>query len=186
MVKTTVLWLNGLVVKKYLKPKYLLSVVAVLIFLLLTSYQSKPELSPSPETNESVITSDENNLFEVARVLDGDTIELLDGRKVRYIGINSPEPTKNTCFGKESTNKNKELVEGKMVRLEKDISDTDKYGRLLRYVYVEDLLINDVLVREGYAKISTYPPDVKFQEQFKESERQARENLKGFWSSCQK
>ncbi len=164
--------------RKYLKPKYLISAITIFIFLLLTSYQSKP--------NESVITSSENNLFQVARVIDGDTVELSDGRKVRYIGIDAPESTKKTCFGEESTNKNKELVEGKKARLEKDVSDTDRYGRLLRYVYVEDIFVNEYLVREGYARSSTYPPDVKFQNQFKEAEKEARENSKGLWNSCQK
>lgn len=172
--------------KKYLKPKYLVSAILILIFLLLTSHQSKPTPILPQNSSENVKNAEETNLFKVARVLDGDTLELEGGRKVRYIGIDAPESTKNTCFGEESTNKNKELVEGKKVRLEKDVSDIDKYGRLLRYVYVEDQFINDVLVREGYAAAFTYPPDVKFQEQFKEAEKEARESSRGLWNFCQK
>lgn len=70
------------------------------------------------------------------------------------------------------------------MRLEKDISETDKYGRLVRYVYVGDTFINLVLVQEGFASSYTYPPDVKYQNQFIEAERNAREQKKGLWGSC--
>lgn len=124
----------------------------------------------------------------VNRVIDGDTIELSSGEKVRYIGIDTPEtkdPRKPVqCFGEEAYLKNKELVEGKAVKMEKDISERDKYGRLLRYVFVDSLFINDYLVRQGFARVYTYPPDVKYQPQFLEAERQARENNRGLWSSC--
>ncbi len=138
-----------------------------------------------PSATSLPIQQDE---YVVQRVVDGDTIELLDGRKVRYIGVNTPE-TKDPrravqCFGKEAYLKNKELVEGKHVRLEKDVSETDKYGRLLRYVYMNDLFVNDYLVRNGFAQVSTYPPDVKFQEQFLQAQKEARENKRGLWSSC--
>lgn len=126
--------------------------------------------------------------FLVNRVIDGDTIELLGGEKVRYIGIDTPEtvdPRKPVqCFGIEASNRNKQLVEGKNVRLEKDVSETDKYGRLLRYAYVDGIFVNLVLVQEGFAHSYTYPPDVKYQSQFTEAERLAREQNKGLWGSC--
>lgn len=131
-----------------------------------------------------------NEEFVVKRVVDGDTIELADGQKVRYIGINTPEtadPRKPVeCFGLEAKERNKELVEGKVVRLEKDTSETDVYKRLLRYVYVGDAFINDLLVKEGFANVATYPPDVKFVNQFLESEKYARENKLGLWNACKK
>lgn len=127
-------------------------------------------------------------VVQVGRVLDGDTIELIDGRRVRYIGIDTPEigdvRTTIKCFAQEAKEENVRLVEGKTVRLEKDISETDKYGRLLRYVYVGDVFINDYLVRQGFARIDTVPPDVKFQQQFLGAEREARESKRGLWSSC--
>jgi len=127
--------------------------------------------------------------YSVTRVIDGDTIEIEGGYKVRYIGIDTPEtvhPSKPVeCFGIEASNKNKELVEGKRVRLEKDVSETDKYGRLLRYIWVGDVFVNDYLVRQGYAYASTYPPDVKYSEQFVRAQREARENNRGLWASCQ-
>jgi len=67
------------------------------------------------------------------------------------------------------------------VTLEKDISETDKYGRLLRYVYVDDLFVNGELVRLGYAEAVSYPPDVKYQEVLSELEREARDEGRGLW-----
>jgi micrococcal nuclease len=124
----------------------------------------------------------------VVRVVDGDTIELEGGAKVRYIGVDTPETVKpNTpvqCFGKDASAKNKSLVEGKEVELEKDVSETDRYGRLLRYVYVGEVFVNKYLVDEGFAYSSSYPPDVKYQEIFKEAQRAAQEAKKGLWNSC--
>lgn len=132
----------------------------------------------------------------VTRVIDGDTIEIEGGRKVRYIGIDTPEtvnPQKPVeCFGSESSRKNKELVEGKSIRLEKDVSETDKYGRLLRYVYLlsqnsgsDQIFVNDYLVRQGFAHASTYPPDVKYQDQFAGAQREAMSKNMGLWAACQ-
>lgn len=123
---------------------------------------------------------------KVIQVVDGDTIKIEGRMKVRYIGINTPETVDFNkpveCYGQEASNKNKELVSGKTVELEKDVSETDKYGRLLRYVWLGDTLINEYLVREGYAQVSTYPPDVKYQDIFLEAQRLAREEGKGLWS----
>lgn len=131
-------------------------------------------------------TKEEANI-RVQRVIDGDTIELENGQKVRYIGINTPETVdprrKVECFGKEASAFNHNLVEGKFVRLVKDISETDKYGRLLRFVYLEDgTLVNEVLVREGYAYASVYPPDISKKDLFSEAESAARIEKQGLWS----
>ena len=124
----------------------------------------------------------------VSRVVDGDTIEVLINEKtykIRYIGIDTPEtvdPNRPVgSFGKEASDKNKELVLGKTVQLEKDVSDVDKYGRLLRYVYIDNVMINAELVRLGYAKASTYPPNVKYAELFVKLEKEARESNVGLW-----
>jgi len=117
------------------------------------------------------------------RVIDGDTIEIKDeaGKifKVRYIGIDTPE--KGDPYYKEATDANSSLVLNKQLRLEKDVSETDKYGRLLRYIYAGDLFVNAYLVEEGYAQVSTYPPDVKYANYFLELQQEARENGKGLW-----
>lgn len=127
-------------------------------------------------------------IAQVVRVIDGDTIEvMLDGRayKVRYIGIDCPETTHSqkgsAWLGSEAREANRKLVEGKMVTLEKDISETDKYGRLLRYIWVGDTLVNAAMVRLGYAQSLTYPPDVKYQDLFAKLEGAARVAKRGLW-----
>ena len=147
---------------------------------LIQPFLPTPEQIPSPEVEDETVL--------VTRVVDGDTIEIEGGKRVRYIGIDTPEtvdPRKPVqCFGAEAGNYNKALVENKSVRLEKDVSETDKYGRLLRYVYVDNLFVNLVLVQEGFAHSSAYPPDVKYQNQFTAAERLARQQQKGLWDSC--
>jgi micrococcal nuclease len=88
------------------------------------------------------------------------------------------------CYGRESARRNRELVEGKTVLLEKDVSETDRYGRLLRYVWVDGKMVNAVLVEEGYARAYTVPPDVKYADLFRQLERRAREEGRGLWGAC--
>lgn len=153
-----------------------------------TMPQNLPSLIPTLSTSPT-IKETQNETFRVTRVVDGDTIEVSAGStrvKVRYIGIDTPEtvdPRKPVqCFGKEAAAENRKLVENKAIRMEKDISETDKYGRLLRYVFVDNLFVNDYLARQGFAHASTYPPDVKYQEQFRQAEKEARENQRGLWA----
>lgn len=120
-------------------------------------------------------------------VIDGDTIELRNRERVRLIGINTPEI--GQPYSSEAKNKLKELTEGKEVKLEKDITNRDQYNRLLRYIWLGDVLINLEMVRLGYANSYTYPPDVKYQDQIVVAEREAREKKIGLWvpaetSSC--
>lgn len=149
-----------------------------------------------PPTTTSAIQGVEGQEALVLKVIDGDTIEVQLGEEissVRYIGIDTPEtvdPRKAVeCFGKEAANENKKLVGGKQIILVKDISEMDKFGRLLRYVYVKlsdenNLFVNDYLIRAGFAKAVTFPPDVKFTDQFLQAEKQAREAKRGFWGKC--
>lgn len=129
----------------------------------------------------------------VSKVVDGDTIDLEDGRTVRFVGVDTPEtvdPRRPVgCFGKEASNETKSLLSGKVVILQKDVSDKDKYNRILRYIYLpldngEILFVNDYLVREGFAKVYTYPPDVKFDAQFRQAEQEAKLNKRGLWGKC--
>lgn len=132
----------------------------------------------------------------VKRVVDGDTIiATIDNTdyRVRFIGINTPESTtKIEEYGKEASNYTKEMLTGKTVYLEKDVRNTDKYDRLLRYVWLEipnDItsdeintkMFNAILLINGYAKLFTYPPDVKYVEYFKPLEEDARKNNIGLW-----
>jgi endonuclease YncB( thermonuclease family) len=125
----------------------------------------------------------------VVEVVDGDTIKVeIDGvvYSVRYIGINSPEtnhPSKGQeRLGPEATAANAQLVAGKTVFLEKDVSETDRYGRLLRYVYVGDVFVNRELVRLGFAQVSTFPPDVKYEDVFGDAQHAARQAGRGLWA----
>jgi len=130
----------------------------------------------------------------VLRVTDGDTIKVDIGGtaySVRYIGMDTPE-TKHPSrpvewMGVEASAANASLVDGKTVVLEKDVSETDRYGRLLRYVWLPDgaawILVNVELVRAGFASISTYPPDVKYVELIREAEQAARDSGVGLWGA---
>ncbi len=124
----------------------------------------------------------------VARVVDGDTVELTSGDRVRYIGIDTPEtvdPRKPVqCFGKEASKQNKELVEGKEVTLVADVEDRDKYDRFLRYVYQGDVFVNLELVRQGYAYAYPYPPDVAHEAEFHAAQEEARTKHLGLWGGC--
>ena len=149
-------------------------------------------LKPAETLTPAAIQTNYPDRFsvKVVNVVDGDTVKIETGETVRYIGIDTPEsvhPKKSVqCFAKEASFKNEELVLGKTVELEKDITDKDKYGRLLRYVWIEDQLVNEILVREGYAYSLSFPPDVKYQDRFIEAQRLARQEQTGLWgSSCQ-
>ncbi len=125
----------------------------------------------------------------VKRVVDGDTVELASGEKVRLIGIDTPEtvdPRKSVqCFGKEAKEFTRSLLENQWVRLETDIEPKDKYGRTLAYVYRDELFVNDTIIREGYAHVMTIPPNVRYAEVFRESQQFARVQNKGLWSACE-
>lgn len=129
----------------------------------------------------------------VVKLIDGDTFEINSGIKVRLIGINTPEtvdPRRPVqCYGTEAKNYVESLLENKVVRLEKDVSETDKFGRLLRYVYVKnadgsETFVNLKLVEEGYAESSSFPPDIKHQAEFVEAQNKAILENKGLWGQC--
>ncbi len=115
----------------------------------------------------------------VTRVIDGDTIIIEGGYHVRYIGIDAPES--GEFYYLEAKQINEGLVAGKNVRLERDISDKDSYGRLLRYVYIGDDFINAEIVRQGCAWAIAYPPDVKYQVYLEAMEKEARQLKRGIW-----
>ena len=119
----------------------------------------------------------------VTWVVDGDTVEIeLDGqeRRVRYIGIDTPE--RDEDFYQAATEFNIELVKDKEVVLVRDVSDTDRFGRLLRYVYLADgTHVNEAIIAAGYAVSVTFPPDVTFVDTFRSLERQARADGLGLW-----
>lgn len=116
-------------------------------------------------------------------VVDGDTVNLRNRESVRLIGMNTPEM--GQPYSSKAKDKLKELIEGKNVMLEKDITDRDQYGRLLRYIWLGDILINLEMVKLGYANSYSYPPDIKHQDQIVAAERKAREGKTGLWAPAE-
>ncbi|MFO7944257.1 MAG: thermonuclease family protein [Anaerolineales bacterium] len=117
-------------------------------------------------------------------MIDGDTTEVLISGKVYavcYIGINTPEA--DQPFGDKATQKNKVFLASGVALLVKDVSETDKYSRLPRHVVSNDIFVNKVLVKKGYAQASTYLPDVACSNTFKEAQELAQENDAGVWES---
>ena len=139
----------------------------------------------TPSTERQLLTAEEIEKLQkreqarVAYVIDGDTIKLESEEKLRYIGIDTPE--KNKCFFKEASNANAKLVQGKKIKIVKDVSEVDEYGRLLRYVYVDDTFVNEHLVREGFARAKNFPPDEKLKDKLKQAETEAKNNGRGMW-----
>lgn len=126
----------------------------------------------------------------VRNVIDGDTIELTDGRLLRYIGVDTPEIRKRQGarwvyspepFAEDAKRFNKSLVFDKTVNVEYDVQRYDRYGRLLGYVFVDGVFVNLELVNQGYAKTLPIPPNLKYASLFEESEQQARKADVGIW-----
>jgi micrococcal nuclease len=139
-----------------------------------------------PVTGGSCIPDNPPQTGLVSQVVDGDSIRVIleDGLtySVRYIGMDTPENTSQVeYFGPEATAKNTELVWGKVVTLIKDVSETDRFGRLLRYVLVEDVFVNYELVAQGYANVASFPPDVACIPTFQAAERKAAASKLGLW-----
>lgn len=156
----------------------------------LTTFETKPtdQAIPVHSTSEKI-----PNLFLVTKVVDGDTIEArIDNmnQKIRLIGIDTPEtvdPRKKVqCFGTEASNKAREMLVNHQVILESDPTqgDFDKYGRLLRYVFIEaGTNFNLYMIQEGYAREYTYKLPYKYQAEFKAAEASARGQNKGLWGN---
>jgi micrococcal nuclease len=140
---------------------------------------------PPVEGSTCIPTNTEIAQGQVTQVIDGDTIEVdIAGNtyRVRYIGMDTPENTSQVeYFGPEATQKNRQLVEGRNVILVKDVSEKDRYGRLLRYVIADDVFVNYQLVRKGFATVSTYPPDVSCEATFRQAQQEASNASIGLW-----
>ncbi len=171
--------------------------ILLLVGLLIVAVFEIQKIFPKPQphvdvTREATATGIivAGEMAKVAKVLDGDTIELTDGRRVRYIGIDAPEAAHEgkatECFSSEAKEENRRFVENKTVRLERDVSDTDTYGRILRYVYVGDTMVNEFLVIGGFARAWSVPPDEKEADAFLAAQFEARQMSRGLWQACRK
>ena len=144
-----------------------------------------------PEETETAPITQPDGLIgpcSVTKIVDGDTIYTsCDSTRIRFIGIDTPESTNEIeCGGIEAANRTKALLTGKSVYLEADRSqgDTDKYGRPLRYVWLDGKNINYELIIEGFAEEYTYDVPYKYQTEFMNAERLAKQNNLGIWSNC--
>lgn len=178
--------------------KNLLILVVLVVLLSGATIYLQKELEKTPLKNTLTISTPlvtpqntTKTYYSVTRVVDGDTIIVdINGveERIRLIGVNTPEsvdPRRPVqCFGKEASAFLKKILDGKEVTLEKDLSqgDTDKYHRLLRYVYLSDgTFINKLIIEEGYGHEYTYRTPYKYQSQFKKAEYEARTAKRGLW-----
>lgn len=154
--------------------------VFFLLFVGFILFNPKPALSQQ-----------KTGLLEIFKFVDGDTFWVVNEKgqneKIRLIGINTPEArrtgrTEVEYFGKEASDYVKKILTGRKVRLEFDVQRYDRYKRTLAYVYLDDgRFLNALLVKEGYASVATFPPNVKYSEYFAKLEKEARTRKKGMW-----
>lgn len=166
--------------------------VVIGIFNLSNEYLNKKPIESHiynsiSKTPQELINSSQSAILEnknlktaiISEVFDGDTVKTQNNEIIRYLGINSPEKTDPNF--KDALEKNKALVLGKQVFLESDITLKDRYGRSLYYVYVNNIFVNLEMVTNGLAVLQTLPPDVKYQNQIVDAQKQARQSCLGIW-----
>jgi endonuclease YncB( thermonuclease family) len=186
--------------KEYImkQQKWFKSLWFLVLFMIVVSYSAYKGillLNPgqtSVASSSSILKMDNETKYIdalVTEVVDGDTLHVLINNKietVRLVLVDTPEtkhPTKPIePFGPEASKFMKDLLEGKTVKLEKDVSATDRYGRLLKYVWLNDQMVNEILLEKGLARVAVFPPDVKYVEAFRAVQKQAQEAKAGIWS----
>jgi micrococcal nuclease len=172
-----------------MKRRGLALVTGLVLVGLLTGCGSLSFSTPHPTANRGPKEPNVNlTMVEVLRVVDGDTIEVLyNGKKedVRLIGVDTPEtvhPSKPVQpYGPEASAFTKAQLTGKRVGLEFDVEQRDRYGRLLAYVWLDNKMFNRTLIQEGYAQVATFPPNVKYVDDFTRLQKEAREARRGLW-----
>ena len=178
----------------------LLQHLAISLLMILSSFfggvfgdtESGVLAMPAPQTSPSSSPPSATTTAFVTKVIDGDTIDVRIGSsptstRVRYIGINTPEVYGSKtpeCGGVEATARNGELVANQTITLVPGVGPYDKYGRLLAYVFVGDLFINEKLLAEGYADTMIIPPDTQYYKQFTGLRNTARTARVGNWAGC--
>ena len=171
----------------HIRKDIIIAVSILLLILISACAQQEPTgyvidkittttIQATTTTTTTIVDLQEN---VVSRVIDGDTIELQNSGSVRLLGINTPE--RGQFYYTEATERLRELVEGKTIRLEKDVSDKDQYGRLLRYVHIDNIFVNLEMVKEGYAHVYFISPNTKYVNLFTEAEMVAKNTEIGIW-----
>lgn len=163
--------------------KRLISLGAGIVLLLagfLGGYVFTRQSEVQPD-NGPIVSAPREGTYRVSRVLDGDTIELISGERVRYHGINAPESGEK--WSTQAYQYNRDFVEGKSVRIELDRVTRDPYGRVLAYVWVGDTLVNEALIREGFARYFAVKGEAipKYRDRFLSAEAEAKEGHRGLW-----
>ena len=176
-----------------MRKKDIKSIQLIVVALASALYFGMKALPPQKAVGKA------GEYFYVTRVVDGDTLKLSNGKKVRLIGVDTPETyfseklvrdSKRSrkdisviqAMGKKSSAFTKDLCFNKKVRLEYDIEKRDRYGRWLAYVYLEDgTFVNAKILEEGYGQVMTVPPNVRYAKRFLSLERDAREKVRGLW-----
>ena len=145
--------------------------ILILIIYIVLSFGNKIEI--------------QNNIQEaiVEKVIDGDTIVIDGGIQVRYIGVDTPEI--GEYYSQEATDKNKQLVEGKKIKIERDVLYKDKYQRILGYIIVDNIMVNEELLKNGFADILFIQPDVKYKNRLINAYNYAKDNKLGLWNKNQ-
>lgn len=140
-----------------------------------------PKVTQNDKPKNILLSEPKEGIYKIIRVLDGDTVVLETGEKFRYLGIDAPEL--NDRWGPEANSFNEELILGKKVRIELDRKKLDVYGRILGYIWVGDVLVNEILVERGYAKVNLMKGEVKpkYLDRLKKAEDWARQNHDGVW-----
>ncbi|MEK6531827.1 MAG: thermonuclease family protein [Deltaproteobacteria bacterium] len=173
------------------KKRILLAIAAIAAALTISFFddfsdkgRGRDDLSMPGENKggQERVKSQAEGYFPVARVIDGDTIRLSDGRTIRYIGMDTPE--RKEPFYQKAKQRNAELVAGKAVRLKVcPENPSDKYGRTLAWVYADDVFVNEALLREGLARVLIIPPcGTPKAKEFRRIESEARQRKAGIWA----
>jgi endonuclease YncB( thermonuclease family) len=172
--------------------KALLSAVAALLIFIGGFLLGRSSSTPSPpalasnfadQAHGDMADKREERAF-VTKVIDGDTVELENGERVRYLGIDTPEVASNDCYASEATNRNRELVEGREVTLISEDEDRDRFGRLLRWLWLDDgTFVNAELVSEGYAH-SFFFGDSRYRQVLVQLEVGSKLKGLGGWQAC--
>lgn len=171
-----------------LSKSNLKKITSLIIFLVLVWWSAGDD--PADKVANHSPAGSLQGPYTVVRVVDGDTFILdMNGteQRVRLIGIDTPESVhpdqeKNVEYGKIASAFSKSSLGGKKVEIELDVQEKDKYGRLLVYLYTDGKMFNKILLEEGHAKVSTYPPNVKYVDDFTALQQKAREGKKGIWA----